>query len=237
MLYHLDRAKEAIRQSDFAILVEGYMDTIAVVRAGIGNVVASCGTSLAETQIKLLGRFTRRVMVNYDPDAAGQAATERSLTLLLEKEFDVRVLALPGGKPIPTNSFRSRAPSPTKICSVHAPAYFDYLISSARQMDRTTAKGKLAAVNFLMPYVQHMPDRLLRSEWATRIASELRVDEPVLRESLRRAAAERRSEVKTKAELSRPRSKRAERRLMQLLFDADDFRERWRDEIRADDPA
>ena len=73
------------------------MDAIAVARAGFTNVVASCGTSLAEPQIKLLGRFTRRVMVNYDPDTAGQAATERSLTLLLEKEFDVRVLALPGG--------------------------------------------------------------------------------------------------------------------------------------------
>ena len=64
VLYHLDRAKEAIRQSDFAILVEGYMDAIAVARAGITNVVASCGTSLAEPQIKLLGRFTRRVIVN-----------------------------------------------------------------------------------------------------------------------------------------------------------------------------
>ncbi len=95
VLYHLDRAKEALRQNDFGVLVEGYMDAIAVARAGITNVIASCGTSLADPQIKLLGRFTRRVVVNYDPDTAGQAATERSLTLLLEKEFDVRVLALP----------------------------------------------------------------------------------------------------------------------------------------------
>src|SRR2546427_2711690 len=82
VLYHMDRAKEGIRRQDFAILVEGYMDAIAVARAGISNVVASCGTSLAETQIKLLGRFTKRVVVNYDPDAAGQSATERSLALL-----------------------------------------------------------------------------------------------------------------------------------------------------------
>src|ERR1700724_2377433 len=97
VLYHLDRAKEALRRSDFAVLVEGYMDAIAVARAGISNVVASCGTSLAGAQIKLLSPFTRRIVVNYDPDTAGQAATERSLVLLLEKEFDVRVLALPGG--------------------------------------------------------------------------------------------------------------------------------------------
>ena len=77
VLYHLDRAKDALRRSDFAILVEGYMDAIAVARAGVSNVVASCGTALAEPQIKLLSRFTRRVIVNYDPDTAGQTATER----------------------------------------------------------------------------------------------------------------------------------------------------------------
>ena len=58
VLYHMDRAKEALRRQDFAMLVEGYMDAIAVARARISNVVASCGTSLAESQIKLLGRFT-----------------------------------------------------------------------------------------------------------------------------------------------------------------------------------
>src|SRR6267154_2060454 len=96
LLYHLDRAKEALRRSDFAVLVEGYVDAIAVARAGVSNVVASCGTSLAEPQIKLLGRFTKRVIVNYDPDTAGQAATERSIAILLEQDFEVRVLALPG---------------------------------------------------------------------------------------------------------------------------------------------
>src|SRR6202142_398156 len=95
ILYHLDRAKEALRQRDFAVLVEGYMDAIAVARAGISNVVASCGTSLTEPQVKLLSRLTKRIIVNYAPDTAGQAATERSLTLLLEHDFEVRVLALP----------------------------------------------------------------------------------------------------------------------------------------------
>src|ERR1700728_5126599 len=98
ILYHLDRAKEALRQRNFAVLVEGYMDAIAVARAGNSNVVASCGTSLTEAQVKLLNRFTRRIIVNYDPDTAGQAATERSLAILLEQNCDVRVLALPGGK-------------------------------------------------------------------------------------------------------------------------------------------
>jgi DNA primase len=232
VLYHVDRAKEALRQSDFAVLVEGYMDAIAVARAGITNVVASCGTSLAEPQIKLLGRFTRRVVVNYDPDTAGQVATERSVTLLLEKEFDVRVLALPGGAD-PDKFLREQGADAYRQLLAQAPPYLDYLIGRARQMDRSTAAGKLAALNFLMPYVQRLPNRLLRSEWATRIASELRVDEPVLREALRRAAAERRSEVKPKAELLTPAVKQAERQLLYMLVEAAGFRERLAREIAA----
>ena len=230
VLYHLDRAKEALRHSDFAVLVEGYMDAIAVARAGIGNVVASCGTSLAESQIKLLSRFTQRIVVNYDPDTAGQAATERSLTLLLEKEFDVRVLALPGGAD-PDKFIKEKGVEAYAKLLVQSPPYLDYLIGRARLMDRTTAQGKVAALNFLMPYVQRLPNRLLRSEWATRISSELRVDEPVLREALRIAANERRSEVKPKAVLLTPAIKRAERQLIKMLFEAAEFRERLAQEI------
>ena len=230
VLYHLDRAKESLRQNDFGVLVEGYMDAIAVARAGITNVIASCGTSLAEPQIKLLGRFTRRVVVNYDPDTAGQAATERSLTLLLEKEFDVRVLALPAGSD-PDKFLKEQGAEAYKKLLLQAPPYLDYLIGRARLMDRTTASGRVMALNFLMPYVQRLPNRLLRSEWATRIASELHVDEPVLREALRRAATERRSEVKPKAELLGPSVKGAERRLIHMLAEADGFREKLANEI------
>ncbi len=187
LLYHLDRAKEGIRRDDFVILVEGYMDAIAVARAGISNVVASCGTSLAETQIKLLGRFTKRVVVNYDRDAAGQSATERSLSLLLERDFEVRVLALPpvGDKKADPDLFiRERGKDEYLKLLKEAPPYVDYLIARARHMDLTTGEGKLRAVNFLLPYVQKIPNRILRSEWATRIAQQLRLDEPVLRSRL-----------------------------------------------------
>jgi DNA primase len=230
VLYHVDRAKEALRQSDFAVLVEGYMDAIAVARSGIANVVASCGTSLAEPQIKLLSRFTRRVIVNYDPDNAGQIATERSISLLLESEFDVRVLALPG-KADPDKFLKEQGADAYHKLLSQAPPYLDYLIGRARLMDRTTAAGKVAALNFLMPYVQRLPNRLLRSEWATRIASELRVDEPVLREALRRAASERRSEVKPKAELLGPAVKPAERLIIRMLVEAESFREKLANEL------
>jgi DNA primase len=234
VLYHLDRAKDALRQRDFAVLVEGYMDAIAVARAGVSNVVASCGTSLTEPQVKLLNRFTRRIIVNYDPDTAGQAATERSLAILLEQGAEVRVLALPGGKD-PDSFIRSEgAAAYTKLLS-EAPPYVDYLISRARKMDMSTAEGKLRAVNFLLPYVQRIPDRILRSEWATRIAQQLRIEEPVLRESMRKAASERRSEVKARPELVGRAGKPAERRLVQLLIEAEDFRAQLAEEIRAAD--
>ncbi len=223
VLYHLDRAKEALRRSDFAVLVEGYMDAIAVARAGISNVVASCGTSLAEPQIKLLGRFTRRVIVNYDPDTAGQTATERSISLLLEQDFEVRVLALPG-KADPDKFIREQgAESYIKLLK-EAPPYVDYLIARARHMDLTTGEGKQRAVNFLLPYVQKIPNRLLRSEWATRIAQQLRLDEPVLRAALSKAAAERRSEVKIRPELVGRAAKPVERRLIRMLAEGEGFR-------------
>jgi DNA primase len=232
VLYHLDRAKEPIRAADAAILVEGYMDTIAVARAGNGNVVASCGTSLTETQVKLLSRFTRRVIVNYDPDAAGQAATERSLSILLEHNCDVRVLALPGGKD-PDTFIRTEGAAAYRKLLESAPPYLDYLIGRARQLGVASAEQKLRAMNFLMPFVQRIPNALLRSEWASRIAQQLRVDEPVLREALRRAAVERRSEVKTQPGLAGRAARPAERRLVQMLMEQSDFREQLGEEIRA----
>src|SRR3984893_3342389 len=236
VLYHLDRAKEALRRSDFAVLVEGYIDAIAVARAGISNVVASCGTSLAEPQIKLLSRFTKRVIMNYDPDTAGQLATERSISLLLENDFEVRVLALPAMNLTAGDGTKySKNADPdlyiremgveayTKLLK-EAPPYVDYLIGRARHMDLSTGEGKLRAVNFLLPYVQKIPNRLLRSEWATRIAQQLRLEEPVLRAALSKAAAERRSGLKVAPELVGRAAKPGERRLIRMLAEADSFR-------------
>jgi DNA primase len=227
VLYHLDRAKDSLRRQDFAILVEGYMDAIAVARAGFGNVVASCGTALAESQIKLLGRFTKRVIVNYDPDFAGQAATERSLSALLEQDFEVRVLALPaiGDKKADPDLFiREKGSDAYQKQLREAPPYIDYLANRTRGMDLTTAEGKLKALNYLLPYLQKIPNKMIRTEWATKAAAQLKIDEPVLRAAFSKAAAERRSEVKTQAQLVNSNAKKAERRLIRMLAEAEGFR-------------
>ncbi len=227
VLYHLDRAKDSLRRQDFAILVEGYMDAIAVARAGFGNVVASCGTALAESQIKLLGRFTKRVIVNYDPDVAGQAATERSLSTLLEQDFEVRVLSLPpvgDKKADPDLYIREKGKEAYEKQLREALPYINYLANRTRSMDLTTAEGKLKALNYLLPYLQKIPNKMIRTEWATKAAAQLRIDEPVLRAAFSKAAADRHSEVKTQAQLVNSNARKAERRLIRMLAEAEGFR-------------
>ncbi len=97
-LFGLSYARGGIQKLDYAILVEGYMDFMIPFQHGIENIVASLGTSLTPHQVKLLGRYTREVIVSYDPDSAGLAATQRSLDLFLEEDFRVRVFRLPEGQ-------------------------------------------------------------------------------------------------------------------------------------------
>ncbi len=97
VLFNLDVAKEWVKKFDYAILVEGQMDCISVYAAGFHNVIASSGTAFTELQAKLLGRFSKNVVVNFDPDTAGAKATERTLGLLVEEEFQIKVLTLEQG--------------------------------------------------------------------------------------------------------------------------------------------
>ena len=97
VLFNLDKAKADIRSSDFALLVEGQMDCISVFMAGVRGVLATSGTAFTEAQLRLLSRFTKRVIVNFDPDQAGANAAEKSISLLTEEGFEVRVITLAGG--------------------------------------------------------------------------------------------------------------------------------------------
>jgi DNA primase len=97
VLFNLNRAKGAIRKEDRAILVEGYMDVIGVSAAGFGGVVASCGTALTSDQVRAIKRHTDKIVVNFDPDAAGAKAAERSIQILLEEGLQVRIVELDGG--------------------------------------------------------------------------------------------------------------------------------------------
>jgi len=93
-LYGLSYSKEDIRRNDVAILVEGYMDFLSLYQNGIKNIVASSGTALTQDQVKILGRYTKNLLFIYDADLAGIKATIRGLDIILENDFDVRIVSL-----------------------------------------------------------------------------------------------------------------------------------------------
>jgi len=194
VLFNLDLAKEWIKK-EYAILVEGQMDCISVYAAGFHNVIASSGTAFTELQAKLLGRFSKNVVVNFDPDTAGAKATERTLGLLVEEEFQIKVLTLEQGFD-PDLYIRRKGKEAYGAALKTSQKYFDYLIERARtQFPVRSAEGKDKAVKYLLPHVQRVPSRIVRDELAQEIAQKLGIDSPVLRQELRHVAATRSAAV------------------------------------------
>jgi DNA primase len=191
VLYNLDRAKEAIRKLGYVILVEGQMDCIAVYSAGFHNVAASSGTAFTETQVRLLGRFSKDIVVNFDPDTAGAAATDKSLGMLLEEEFNIRVLRLEAGFDPDLFIRKNGAEAYAKALKGSA-KYFDYLVDRALKLFPTRSpEGKKNAVNFLLPHIHRVPNRIVRDELANDIAQKLNIDTTVLRQEFKAAAVSR----------------------------------------------
>jgi DNA primase len=198
VLFNLDHAKEAIRQLDYAILVEGQMDCISVFAAGFHNVIASSGTAFTDAQAKLLGRFSKKVVVNFDPDTAGARATERTLGLLVEEGFEIQVLTLDSGFD-PDLFIRRKGKEAYATALKHSQKYFNYLIERARtQFPVRSGEGKVKAVNYLLPHIQRVPSRIVRDELAHEIAQKLGIDSSVLRQELKHIAGTR-SAVAVKA--------------------------------------
>jgi len=191
VLFNLDLAKEWVKKFDYAILVEGQMDCISVYAAGFHNVIASSGTAFTELQAKLLGRFSKNAVVNFDPDTAGAKATERTLGLLVEEEFTIKVLTLEPGFD-PDLFIRRKGKAAYGEALKHSQKYFDYLIERARsQFPVRTGEGKVKALNYLLPHIQRVPSRIVRDELAHEISQKLGIDSAILRQELRHAASTR----------------------------------------------
>jgi DNA primase len=191
VLFNLEKAKEAIRKLEYSILVEGQMDCISVFAAGFQNVIASSGTAFTELQAKLLGRYSKNVIVNFDPDTAGARATERTLALLVEEEFNIRVVTLDTGFD-PDLYIRRKGKKAYAEALTLAQKYFDYLIDRARAMfPARNADSKVKAVNHLLPHIQRVPSRIVRDELALEISQKLGIDSAVLRRELKHVATER----------------------------------------------
>jgi DNA primase len=195
VLFNLDKARQAIRQQNFALLVEGQMDCISVFAAGVAPVLATSGTAFTEQQARLLRRYTTRVVVNFDPDTAGANAAEKSIALLTEEGFEVRVVTLEGGLD-PDRFVRERGIQAYAEALKSAVRHSDYLIERARKLFPVrTAQGKVEAVNFLLPHIQRMPDVIAKVEFAKDIGDKLAIDAALLRERLKQAAAKRQGQV------------------------------------------
>lgn len=190
VLYNLHRAKETIRRQDFTILVEGYMDVIGLVQAGIHNVTASCGTALSEDHVRILKRHSDRVVVNFDPDNAGMNATERSIQILLEESMRVRVLNLPDGKD--PDEYVSENGTEGYLQRIrNADTYFHWLAERARhKFDMHSGEGRMEGFRTLLkPALEKIPDKLERLAIVNDLSSYLGVDAKAILEQLTVAAA------------------------------------------------
>jgi DNA primase len=190
VLYNLHRAKESIRKQDRSILVEGYMDVIGVWSAGVHEVVASCGTALTSGQVRSLKRHSERIVVNFDPDAAGANAAEKSIQILLDEGMHVRILELDDDLDPDEYIRKHGAEQYEKKLSASVP-YFHWLADRARgKFDMRDVDGRMQAWKFLQPAIQRLPDKLERIAVVHDLAGYLGVDAAAILEQFRKNAGE-----------------------------------------------
>src|SRR6185503_6771640 len=186
-LYGLNLSKNAIRQRKFAILVEGYFDFAQVYQAGFQGVVASCGTALTPQQAQQLRRFTSKVVLSFDPDAAGQGAAAKSCEMLVAEGFDVNVATLPTGED-PDLYVRRHGRAAYGERLKESRPYLEYLLDRvAVSHDLQTDEGRVHFVTAMLPIAARIPDAAMRDRFADRIAFKARVTDEVVRAEIRRA--------------------------------------------------
>jgi DNA primase len=224
-LYGLDVAREAIRREGFAILVEGYLDLIALHQAGFENAVASLGTALTPLQVKLLARYSERVVVSYDGDTAGVNAAAKSLDLFLERGFDVRVAEIPQGKD-PDDFVKEQGAAAYDAVVRQAPGYLDFLVRrELRGRDLARPEEKVAAINAILPKLARLESAVERTAWAGRLADALRIDDDLVMQELRSALKVAKPGIRHRVGADDLASD-VEARLVRLLLGSEDARRR-----------
>jgi len=185
VLYAIHFAREAAQKAGRFVVVEGYFDCLSLHQAGIENVVASCGTSLTQDQVSLMARYVPEVIMNYDPDVAGQNAMRRSMDLLLAKGLRIRILHLPE-KLDPDDFVRKHGRTVYDRLLANAPYFWQYLMTEAtHRYDLSDPGMKASAVKDLVPLIDQIQDRVERHEVAKAVAEGFKVPEPVLFEQLK----------------------------------------------------
>lgn len=180
VLYGLHLAVPAIREKDFCIVVEGYLDLVSSYQRGIRNIVASMGTSLTETQVKLIRRHTAHVVMVYDGDYAGEMATLRGLDLFLEAQMRVKVAALAAGTD-PDSLIQSRGVEAFAQAIRDSKDLFDYKLELLmRRFDAKELSGRVQISQEMLPTIGRVPNAIQRGEYIRRLGEALGVPEPLL---------------------------------------------------------
>jgi len=183
ILYNLNLAKEHIRSAGYALLVEGYMDVVGCVQAGIKNVVATSGTALTQEQVKLLKRYCNEIRLCFDADLAGQSASERGIDLALAAELEVKIVALSQGKD-PDEAARMNLVKFKQEIEQALPIGEYAFKSVFKKVDVKTREGKKQAAKLLLAAIAKLPDPVERDFYIKRLSRDLDVEEKSLRESL-----------------------------------------------------
>ncbi len=184
VLYGLYQAKHAIRQREEALLVEGYTDVIALHQAGIRHAVASSGTSLTREQVKLLGRYARRIVLVFDADAAGTGAAIRGIDVVLPEGLSVYIVELPPGED-PDSLARKDGASLEDYLGDHRSDFVTYLRDVARKEGKLdTPEGEAENMHAILEAIARMPDPLMRETYLRRASHVLDVPEGRLHQVL-----------------------------------------------------
>jgi DNA primase len=219
-LFGLNLTRDEIRRQGYAILVEGFLDLIVPFQFGIRNVVASLGTALTPEQVKLLSRFARRVVVNYDGDRAGVQAAKKAIEILLTEDLEVKVLVLPDNAD-PDEFIRKFGVSEYQQRRGEAQPHIQFVIDQAvRDRKLTNPAQKEAAIEEVLPFIRAVRSRIQKREYFDIAMDSLRVTDPSLRrefwQSLR--GGETASTVVKRGASGHSEATPAEQRLLGVLF-------------------
>ncbi|HKR01729.1 MAG TPA: toprim domain-containing protein, partial [Pyrinomonadaceae bacterium] len=183
-LFGLNQTRDEIRRRKFAILVEGYLDLIVPYQHGVRNMVASLGTALTPEQAKLLVRFARKVVVNYDGDSAGVKAAKRAIETLLAEDFETKVLVLPDNAD-PDEFIRTHGVEAYHERRGKALPHIQFVLDEAvRDRNLFRPADKAAAVEEALPFVRAVRNGIQKREYFDMAMDALRVEEPALRREL-----------------------------------------------------
>jgi DNA primase len=216
-LYGLDVTKGAVRKHNYCVLVEGYFDLAQVWQAGVQPVVAVSGTALTIAQVRTLKRFAQKVVLSFDPDTAGQGAAARSSELLVAEGFQVNVAVLPAGSD--PDAFIRRAGGQAYVERLTGSRpYLEFLLDRAAEgLDLARAENRKKFLDGMLTVAATIPDAAARDQFADRLAHKARITESVVRDEIRKAAAQRKTVAPAAAVPAVARVRLAEQGLLWAL--------------------